>query len=742
MRAVSALMTEIWKSEDKTGPRRPVVRATVQKTHLKKFEYDTAQAAGDFDHQRNRRGWFTSIVMGDPGGVTEIKNIRSYSWTRSVEQDVAECTITLKNVELTPMGSAEQGDDFDLPGYMTYNRGDVNAGNARWGYTNDTGWNGKLVPDRLVKTYEGYGEDRSVPPALDENLLQSGVWLIDSAEYSSTGDIVLNMRDVGSLLIKQIVFPPVIPYGEYPLEWDRIHSEQVKTRDAQGGNWVALTAARATASSSNTKYVGEGLTNDPLPNYVGSNGGVNGHHPDHALEVGTDSYWQSTGQDKFGDFVWWQADLKDATTALAAIRLHTLGGPYKVYVSLHNGEKWLGRKEIPYDPGEGAGGVDIDADIPFVLQCRPEKGLPEEFVLKRRYGSISKIRLTFTNLRDGGVGEHPFRAGLRDIYLYTAANVTDLSFGQGEVLKQVGNYRDYTDIVKWACAWGGFFWPPHATGSDFVQPNFTDDEAERVYLTYASPDPKLPKGRVWGDFMNSGTYGEGTLTLDLFDKKPLMDMIGYIRDVLGFVFFIDETGGVVWRMPNLWDKGNYMSPTHLGVRSRSRTNQIVEIDETETLTSYSTTLSSENLRERIFVGNVTGKIGTVIKGFNPYHQGFRRVAGWTDQHFKTKKEARVMADMIAARQMFDYRRSTLTIKGYPAIQIDDQVRIWERVTNETYYHYVESITSNLDMESGEWDYQLETHWLGESPSDAWVVKVTELDVVTQAYLNKVEAAGE
>jgi hypothetical protein len=1065
VRVVPALMTEIWQSEDKTGPRRPVVRATVQKTQLRRYEYDTALAPGDFDHQRKRRGWFTSIVMGEPGGCTELRNIRSYTWTRSVNQDVAECTITLKNTELTPLGEAPPAahvNDFDRPGWMTYNRGDNNAGTARWGFTSDTGWNGKLVPDRLVKTYEGYGADGTVPPAHDPNLLQSGVWLIDSAEYSHDGDIVLNMRDVGSLLIKQIVFPPVVPYGEYPLEWETIHTEQVETRDALGGNWVLINNTRTTGtSSSNTAFVGSGLTNPPYPEYVGANGGVEGHHANHVLEVSDQSYWLSSGQGKYTDFVWWQADLTDTTTALNAIRLHTYGGPYKVFISLHNGEKWLGRKQIPYEAGEGPGNVNINADIPFVKQLRPEKGMPEEFLLNRAYGSIAKIRITFTALRHGGVGVYPFRAGLRNVHIFKAPTRAALSFGPGTMLRAVGNYHDYcmssdtevltkrgwltqdqvevgdetlaidpatglsgwqviegvfrehrrrtmlamesrvhsslttpdhrwlitdhlgrrdwrttetlgyghsiplaaqrvdlpqdqkytdafvelvawfwtegwthaqggcvnaylaqsrrvnpafserieaalrllagepgqrrgregswsmrqrpdgvvtyacgqditksllavapekvvtpefltaltgaqlgmfvetsidadgwrkdggrflsqaseerirsfqfacslagiptsvrryggiwhisllrrrsfrpasakrtqvdydgiiwcptlkhhnwlarrngkvfftgnTDIVKWACAWGGFWWPSGDTGDDFIQTGYTADAGTYQRLSFAARDPRLPKGRVWGDMMNSGVagvVGGGTLTLDLFDKKPLMDMISYVRDILGFVFFIDETGGVVWRMPNWQQLGNYLSPGQLGVRTRSRTGAVVQIDENETLISYSTTLSSENMRERIFVGNTNGNKGVVIKGFNPYHQGFRRVAGYTDMHFKTKEECRVMADMIAARQMFDYRRSRVTIKGYPAIQIDDQVRIFERVTNETYYHYVETVTSSLDMETGQWDYELETHWLGEHPSAAWVVRPDMLDTVTQAYLGVIDTGS-
>lgn len=38
-----------------------------------------------------------------------------------------------------------------------------------------------------------YGHDPSVYPALDENLMQSGTWLIDDVTYAATGDIELKM---------------------------------------------------------------------------------------------------------------------------------------------------------------------------------------------------------------------------------------------------------------------------------------------------------------------------------------------------------------------------------------------------------------------------------------------------------------------------------------------------------------------------------------------------------------------
>ena len=144
---------------------------------LTRADYDTAQAqGGDFDHQRRRRGVFTSIIFGDDSGIRELRNVRSVSWTRALSQDVADCTITLKNTELTPIGNAEEVShtgDFDMPGYMTYNRGETDN---PWGFTADTGWSGVLVPDRLIRTYEGYGSDPTVTGFVDGR----EIWVVPS----------------------------------------------------------------------------------------------------------------------------------------------------------------------------------------------------------------------------------------------------------------------------------------------------------------------------------------------------------------------------------------------------------------------------------------------------------------------------------------------------------------------------------------------------------------------------------
>lgn len=734
-REVPASMTSAWLNPAKIGPRKPVVRATIQRQNLTKFEYDTAWAqGGSFERDRHIKGDFTSIIFGDASPVLEIPNIMTCSWERTIDQDAATCTITLMNSEEAPLG-APPGEEFDRPGHYTYSR-------------QGTGWEGVFVPDMCVKTYEGYGTDPTKSPSQDPFLVQSGTWLIDEVTYTDDGQITLTMRDLGRLLLDQITFPPAVPFAEYPLSWVSFQSRMVPGRDAVGGRWLDGLHRYGSARSSNQLYVGEGLTNAPFGEYVSSTGGVDGFNDSNPIADWVDTdvqkdiirpIWRSSGQDGHRDFVWWEYEF-DERTPVAALRLRLAGGPFRVYVSIHNGTKWVGSKKIDYKTNgiEGSpGNVDINADIPFVRTYLVDRYYPVETILPRRYNA-KRIRLTFSRLEQFHQGEHPFRAGLREMKVYTADDISDLSFERGEKLKLVGNYGDYTHIVKWVCAWAGWYWPSPASGMDFIKTGVGSDET-RKHIPWANPDPAIVGGRVWGDLMRTGTTGVADLGVEMFDKKPMMDIINYVRDLMGFNFFIDETGGVVWRMPNLWEVGNYTSPGYTagapeGRGRYGRTSNILTLSEDDVLLSYETKLDSSNIRERIFVANNVGGIGTVIKGYNPFPVGFRRVAGWSDQHFANRVETKVMAEMVAIRQMFSYRTGQATIPGYPGIQVDDQVRIVERVTNETYYHYVMGIKSEIDMEEGVWTYDLKTHWLGENPSDLWVLKSEELSNETKQYL--------
>lgn len=725
MRTVTAETTARWKSVLHAGNTKPTVRATLEHGRMREVTYNTENnPGGDYGRARSRKGHFRNIIFGATS-VRELPNVRRCEWSRSVDQDIAECTLTLVNIELTAIGDAPSaGDDFDTPGALTFNRGDQQIQVNRWGQDAETGWNGMIVPDRLIRTYEGYGSDDTLAPGDDPNLYPSGTWLIDDVSYAANGDIVIKARDLIRLLVDHISHPPVVPYDDYPMEWSKIRSVPVANRDVTGGTWGQ---PKGEAASSNIKYADAGIVD--TPRYVNAKGGVQGRYPNGAYRGDQTDFWISTGQESHDSMVWWEVEFDTLQEAVAAVRIRTQGGPYRIFISIKDNDGWLGKRKVPYDVTTE--GVDLDNDIPFVHAVTAEKGEPFDVVFKRKYLNVKKIRLSFTRLRRiAGGKKYDWRAGLREFKVYTGAPAA-IGYVDGEILTPMGNYADYTDIVKWVCAWSGFFWP--TANDNFIK---YSNDGPKVPFTYAVNDSVLPRGRVWGSFQMTNTAGVTDLTSDQFDKQPLLDVIQYVRDVTGFSFWADETGGIVWRMPNLYELGNYLSPNHKDNRRRpDRTTDLVTIDEEETLISYSTELTSRNLRERVFVANSNGKFGIVVKGFNPYPTGLKRIAGWTDQHWVTKKECRVAADMIVAAQTYDYRRAKISIPGNPAIQIDDQIRVFERVTNESFYHYVRGISSVLDMDEGSWTYELESHWLGEKPGQIWAVNVDKLDAATQNYIN-------
>lgn len=286
-----------------------------------------------------------------------------------------------------------------------------------------------------------------------------------------------------------------------------------------------------------------------------------------------------------------------------------------------------------------------------------------------------------------------------------------------------------TDIIKLMCAWGGFYWPM--------------DGKQRISdgtIIAASPgkeDPTLGRegvGRVWGDFEQTGTAGITDLTMDLFDKHSLMDAISYVRDIIGFIFMIDETGAAVWRAPNIYGVGNNVAAFSTNPR---RTTEMIEIDEKQTLMSLQADLNSRNIREHVFIATADGAKGATAAGWNPNPVGLRRVGGWTDQNFASTAECQVMADLITVRQLFSYRNDSVTVPGFPKLQVDDQVRIFEQTTSEGYIHYIKGISSSLSMETGSYTYNLDTHWLGEAPFTKWVFDPAQLSQATQEYLKAV-----
>ena len=710
MKVTTSATKTAWASGNYVGANRTMQRATIQRLRMSLFNYSLDNLTGW--KEIGGQGKLASAIFGQASKPKELPNIKSINWSRSIDQDVATCTIVLYNTRPLFSGNMPTEYELDIPGYYTPGRG---AAGNRWGYTAN-GWRSTLVPDRIIRTYEGYGFDHSVPPELDPHMYPSGVWLIDDVKLSPNGQLItLECRDLGRLLLDHIMFPPVIPWSIYPLQWEAFNTKTRKKASSSTG-WIRPKYD----TDSNIPYIGTGIT-DGGQTYVSSNGAVHGHHGRDAFDGTDTTYWMSVGNRPDWSSAYEYVQGKISSSAVAAVRVKTWAGPYKMYISVYANGSWQGAHKIPYRVRV----IDTNADIPYVKAVNIGKGDDLTVNLPKTYTGVTKIRVTFSHLYNSGIGvNYRYRAGVRDFEVRaTRATTVNQNY-------TVGNYGDYTDVIKWLCAWGGFFWPKHSTGKDYIHRS----DGELVNVTFGSVDPVIGSGRVWGDFELTGTAGVANLTPETFDKRPLMDGINYVRDIIGFLFYIDERGGVIWRSPNVYKLGNIIwNPT--GSNNGGRTSNYVTIDEKLTLLDLTPVASSKNIREFIFIGNASGGYAAVAAGYNPNPSGLRRVGGWSDQNFASDAECQKMADLITLRAAFEYRVSTIQIPGNPALQIDDQIKVIERITGESSFHRIRGITSSWDVESGKWTYDLETHWLGETPlTKDWAFDPAKLNALTQAYL--------
>lgn len=721
MKPTTPEQQEAWKARFKGADIRPVQRATISRFHAKATSYDLADLPGTFlSGEKTGQGVLRSIYFGQDDRPVELPAVEQITWDRSDESDAATCTIVMLNSSPLAAGEEPTGAEADLvdrPGYYTFNRGTTAEGANRWGHT-ENGWRDMLRPDRLIRTFEGYGTDGAdVAPENDTQLSPSGVWFIDDVDYSD-GRITITCRDAGRWLIDLITVPPVVPWSQYPITWASY--EEIEKPDIISKSLASKWFRPAYRTDSNIPYVGLGFTDGGMP-YVDSQGGVLGHRGRHAFDSGSGTYWLSVGNYPNWSSAYEYVEGSFSSRPVSAVRVHTWGGPYRCYVSIMAGGEWQGRRRIPYR----ARAVDTNADIRFVAVAKVKKNGVTEIKLPKGITGATRVRLTFTDLMDTGIGRFQYRAGVRDVQVLGSVSVSTSRDGGTELH---GNYGDYTDIVKWACAWGGLHWPLGATR------RLSDNSVVSEGPSSTDSDV-LPTGRAWGDFENTGTAGVADFDGRTFDKRPLMDMISEIRDIIGFTFWIDEVGGAIWRSPNVFQLGNYVWQE--GGPNGGRTSEMIVIDDRETLLQMKAKLSSRTVRDWVFIANASGKYGAVSAGYNPVDTGMPRVGGWTDQNFGSDDECQIMGDLITMRQLFEYQTSTLTIPGNPSIQVDDQVLIYDEESGWVDVARVRGIKSTYDKRAGRWTYDLTVHWLGESPTQRWLTNSFQVSEVTAAFLRSI-----
>lgn len=745
--------TQLMQSGAFVGPDRPVSRVSMAKMNQNRVD-------------SNRGIWRT--VLGNAYGYDsstkristnemEFGNLMSVDITRTLGQDAATCTIVVYNVWNTSE-DPEGVDTLLRPGFLTYDRGDPH-GTTRslydsnfdpalhtalpgktfptdWGYARNL-WHDYLIPNTVVRTWQGYGTDSDgyvhdppgpdnhyVSPWDDTALVCTGTWLIDRVTFSTDYTITIECRDMAKLLLEQYIYPNMLPLSRFPLIYCPDYGSA---------------GQKAVKGKPTDRFVSGGADDK----YNGFNGAVYGHRPEDAFDAKPGTYWLSVGNavpDADWSYEWIQGYC--GGDAMNQVELDLVGNNYRIYVSVFENGAWQGGHTIPYNPAD-APFWDNGSNIPYVASITSGNAGTVTIHLPRTYKAVH-CRVTFTNLWNSGLaGSNPsyiYRAGVRQM---RTRYQTGGNFVAGTVGKP-GYIHDWMDVVKELACWAGFTWVGAPTADPLI------GRSNRAGTT--NPKYWNKNLRVWGDI--EATVGPIVCTnADYFVNKSFMDGIKQIADFLGNIVMVDENGGLICRQPNIWALGNFVDDIYAtpGVKAYLPGNYI-EFHENANLVTYSSVIDDTDVRSEIEVigaypGTSANAVpiagGTTLDGtssainFTNVLAGQVRlfiVPGDASSLLFEAIECQRMAELTALAILMNYRKGSIHAPWHPGLQIDDQVRIYERTTNENNLHYVSGIHSTHDLVTGEFFMDVDTHWLGKNPKGAgdWFTNKIHL---TPAVLN-------
>lgn len=294
--------------------------------------------------------------------------------------------------------------------------------------------------------------------------------------------------------------------------------------------------------------------------------------------------------------------------------------------------------------------------------------------------------------------------------------------GQTGLRFKEGNFNgDWTEIVREILLWGGF-------------------------LAYDGSIAGSEMPAVYGALESTGIYTATDVPQDKFDKSTLIDVIKELADVVGYIFRIDEEGRAIFSSPNWWQSGNFDQdgvPIIVGGQ-----RYVPVIHEDSNLLGYSATLSGTDKLSKLYVGSdlpnakfpdrkgfitfVPPQARATVSGGVNTMRGINRPGIWISQLEMSELEYKLMAEQLSIRAWFGARLGQATIVGNPALSIDDQIRLVERNTSESFIHLIQSISSSLDNDTGIYTMDISTVWLGDA--DSWVITTDPLLVDDYSYV--------
>ncbi len=732
---------DLWESGNFTGDDLPVTRATISKQVLKTI--------GQLDQETQEGDQFRTLLFSQDAEYIEIPNIVSCTIDRRLGADAASMTLVMRNQTaadvLDNLDEIHAGSDpteeaagsalavaptkrelgeFAAPGFFTFQRGLTFDSQWKWGHGQNPTWVDMFIPNRVIRTFQGYGSNGDGQVHNDAKLDLTGTWLIDRVQYSAKGLVTIQCRDFAKLLIEQRLYPPIVPLNRYPLKICGPDTELVDKVTI-----IDTITEGDIVSDDLGRHQTVGWDSGNVP-YFGINGSVYGHRPSHAFDGDESTYWLSmrnNGPNKVWSFEWIESDTRGELINQVHMKLKY--GGYKVWIAVKVDGKWVDGPYVPYgfnsEPAAPNGSY-----VPYVKFVNAPSGDGWFTIDLDRDYEADAVRVVFSNLANyGRISGGDFRAAVYELevrYLTTGPVRTSETITEEIEVPVPGNITDYTDIIKLFCAWSGFYWP--------------DGEDDQILKEWGAPG-----GRVWGDFFYSGAVPvePACIPPSYWDNKSVMDGINQIKEILGFVFYVDVSGGVIFRPPNIWKTGNFL----FGVGYVGE-DTVRDVDETRVLLDYGVTIDDKDLRSKIVVVSAQDPTlhGAYTPGFSSTEAvpsviddlallgGQERVMLVPNYPFISQAEVDKFGFLVSLWMHWAYRSSKFRIPGIAALEPDDQVRIYERVTAESFIHYVEGYSSVMDMDNGTWYMDVDTHWLGNGPSEEWHINMTTMDPSLYAYL--------
>lgn len=689
---------------------------------------------------------------------TEVPNIKSIQIDRSLDADAQTCTIVMYNTTMNRNSVRGVAGQLGQPGAYTWNYGERDAA-ARWGQS-ASAWNNVLIPNALLRTYQGYGgRSKTIGQALtDGNILLTGVWLIDEVRVGTDGMLNIKCRDMAKLLLDQQLFPPFMPATRYPLHYYRWKFNKLSYPAVL--NYDESNPVDFGPGSEGPKFISDiSISADGLGYYVtGTDGGVfafdvpfyggRGTDTDNAPMTGmavdplNHGYWlvaQDGGVFAFGQVGFYGSAVGIPTGTIEDIAAAPDGRGYWLVdvhgaVYAYGSATYFGGQPVNAGPiigmeatatGRGYwllsaqggvyaygdatyyGGVNTSVSLGLNIACaivRTPSGngyyiaVLDGTVYPFGAARVQAPNGTFNSSILGdpitGMSVTPTGNG----YVLVAGNGGVYAFGDapffGSLLapfsytqKLDGDYLDYVDIIKDLVLWSG-------------------------WLLYDGSNVE-----VYGTLESTGAYSEDEIDPSLFDKRPVIDSINGIKEIVGYYVWIDEEGGFHFESPNWYQYGNILDVTSQRVES------LYVIDEQYQLTDYLVSYTDSNVRSEIIIASsdptagLTDTVTTRQTVTSDLLRGMIKPAMVINGFLTKPSEQERMLESLLDHINFSLRQGTVTCVANPAIQINDQVRIYERQTGETFVHYVKGIQSNMDLDTGEFTTVLTTFWLGED----WII---------------------